>query len=450
MSTLAQGTTSYSGYQSSQIEQQSLWFLSSAFLFRMGLALETFEIVRPLGVLVADYFFFSSLLLLLCSRERRLLKSKGSGVLAASAVILCGVMLSLIISRSIANIAAGPEIRIIVLFGLFAPLAVVHSKNIRQNLFFLIGGISINCLIAILTAWVSGDISKALAITPKVDIYAGQDIGRFDGLAGHSNILGFSAALAILVAVGLLLTEKKSHVRWSILLQILLCTVGGLLSGSRTFLVSLIPGLIILLFWRTLNRRVVLRGCIGLFVVWAGIHYLAPDLLTNYAGRFGATSAEDTENSGRLLTAGMALLEISQKPITGWGVDRFGDAGMMFLPDENDFLPAHVTFLHYWYAEGLLGAVGFLMLFILPAKHMIQILRQKPHDYLAKALRLGICVYLLLFVASNLHPILFNRFLYMPLFLFAGLTAQAPSSLKVRKVRRSIAPLPTPNAQATS
>jgi O-antigen ligase len=417
----------------------------------MGLALETFEVVRPVGILVADYFFFSSLLLLLCGRERHLLKSKGSGVLAASAVILCGVLVSLVISGSIANIAAGPDIRIIALFGLFAPLAVVHSKNIRQNLFFLIGGVSVNCVIAILTAWVSADISKALAITPKVDIYAGQDIGRFDGLAGHSNILGFSAALAILVAVGLLLSEKKSHVRWAILLQIVLCTVGALLSGSRTFLVSLIPGLIVLLFWRTLNRRVVLRVCIGLFVVWSGIDYLAPGLITDYTGRFGAKSAEDTENYGRLLTAGVALAQISQRPIAGWGVDRLGEAGMMFVPDEGDYLPAHVSFLHYWYAEGLLGAVGFLMLFILPVRRMLQIVKKKPSDNLASVLRLGLSVYLLLFIASNLHPILLNRFLYMPLFMFAGLTAQAPGSIKVSEtVRRSAGHLVTRNIQATS
>jgi len=434
-----------------EIREPNALFQLSAFLFRMGLTLETFEVVRPVGILLADYFFFSSLLLLLCGRERHLLKSKGSGVLAASAVILCGLLLSLVVSGSIANIAAGNEIRIIALFGLFAPLAVVHSKNIRQNLFFLIGGVSINCIIAILTAWVSPDISKALAITPKVDTYAGPDIGRFSGLAGHSNILALSAALAILIAVGLLLSEKKSRVRWAILLQILLCTFGALLSGSRTFLVSLIPGLIVLLFWRAMNRRVVLRVCIGFFVVWAGVHYLAPGLVTDYTKRFGATSAEDTENYGRLLTAGVALAEISQRPIVGWGVDRFGEAGMMFLPDEGDYLPAHVSFLHYWYAEGLLGAVGFLMLFILPVRHMLQSLKKKPSDNLANMLRLGLSVFLLLFITSNLHPIVFNRFLYVPLFMFAGLTAQAPGSIKMSKTaRRPVARLATPTAQATS
>jgi O-antigen ligase len=186
-------------------------------------------------------------------------------------------------------------------------------------------------------------------------------------------------------------------------------------------------------------------------VVWAGIDYLAPGLITDYTGRFGAKSAEDTENYGRLLTAGVALAQISQRPIAGWGVDRLGEAGMMFVPDEGDYLPAHVSFLHYWYAEGLLGAVGFLMLFILPVRRMLQIVKKKPSDNLASVLRLGLSVYLLLFIASNLHPILLNRFLYMPLFMFAGLTAQAPGSIKVSEtVRRSAGHLVTRNIQATS
>jgi hypothetical protein len=45
---------------SSAIEQQSLVVLCSAFLFRMGLALETFEQVRPLGIEVSVSFSYRS------------------------------------------------------------------------------------------------------------------------------------------------------------------------------------------------------------------------------------------------------------------------------------------------------------------------------------------------------------------------------------------------------
>jgi O-antigen ligase len=443
---------SKSGCAQWAIEETSLFFRCSAFMFRLGLAFETFEIIRPLGVLVGDYLFFSSLFLLLFSKRRQLLKSTGSGLLWAAVPILLGVLLSLLSTSSAS--AADPAARFFTLFGLFAPLAVVHAKDIRRNMHFLIGGVSANCFIAILSAMVSSDIPEALAIAPKVDTYLGQDIGRFAGLAGHSNILGLSAALAVLIAVGLLLSEKKTYVRWALLLQILICTFGAFLSGSRTFLISLVPGLMVLMLWQKLNLRMIGRIClglVGLFAVWATANDLVPDLVPQYKERLAATSADDTENNGRLLTAGLALVEISQKPILGWGIEKFGEAGMMFLPADHEFLPAHVSFLHYWYAEGLLGAIGFLMLFVVPVRKMLQALKKNPSDSFANAVRLGLSVYLLLFIGSNLHPILFNRFLYMPLFVFAGLASNLPISVRVESGSRlPVIALSTPNIQATS
>ncbi len=51
----------------SGIDERSGKFLFSAFMFRIGLALVTFEQVRPLGMMLADYCFFASLLVLLPS-----------------------------------------------------------------------------------------------------------------------------------------------------------------------------------------------------------------------------------------------------------------------------------------------------------------------------------------------------------------------------------------------
>src|SRR5260370_35253804 len=116
------------------------------------------------------------------------------------------------VSTSSVSATGGPAMRFFILFGLFAPLAIVHSKNIRQNLLFLIGGISANCCISILSACVSADIPEALAISPKFDMYSVQNIVRFARLAAHPNILGLSRALANLIAVVLLFSEQSTNV----------------------------------------------------------------------------------------------------------------------------------------------------------------------------------------------------------------------------------------------
>jgi O-antigen ligase len=419
----------------------------------MGLALETLEIVRPSGILIADYFFSLSLLLLLLCRERRLLKSIGSGIVLSGALIIGGGFLSSVSASSL-GAGAGSLAKLCTLFCLFAPLAVVHSKDIRRNLLFLLGGVSFNCVVAIFSYWVSPSIATALAINPQVPEDLAQDAGRFAGLAGHPNILGLSAALAVMIAIGLLLSEPKGFARWGLLLQIMICTVGALLSGSRTFFVSLIPALLLIAVWQKRNRQTVLRvsSVLAVLVVsWGGITYFAPDLVAQYTERFSTTNADYSENSGRLVTAGLALFEISQKPVVGWGVDRWGEAGMVFLPEDNTFMPAHVTFLQYWYAVGLLGALGFLALFILPVVRLWRALKKNPTESSANVLRLGLSVYLLLFIACNLHPILLNRFLYVPLFIFAGLTIPAIDPIRAHKVvRKVVVNLPEPNSAQAS
>lgn len=437
---------------SSATARQSLLFLSSAFMFRMGLALETFEAVRPFGILAADYFFFLSLMLFLFCRPRQLLKSTHLGILTASALVLCGGVLSLVGNGSQLGGAVGPLTRMFILFGLFAPLAAVHSSNIRQNMTFLICGVLINCVVATLTAWVSPRIADVLAINPETPTDIGQAIGRFAGLAGHSNILGLSAALAVLIGIGLFISERNTYARLGLLFQILVCTVAALLSGSRTFFVSLVPGLIVLGLVQKLRFKLIVRVLVALVVVWGGINYLAPEEVSQYTGRLGsATSADDNENYGRLLTAGTAMVEISQKPIIGWGVDHFGEAGLTFVPWDNDIVPTHDSFLQYWYAAGLLGAIGFLALFAIPAKRMLQDLKRNSSGDLANALRVGLGVYVLLFIASNLHPILFSRFLFVPLFMFSGLAARIAGPIKAGKAARGVAiHLPAGNIQATS
>src|SRR6266436_8736699 len=96
MSSVAGSAAFWAAAASTRTEQQSLLFFSSAFMFRVGLALVTFEQIRPLfGIQISDYCFFVSLLLLLFRPSSLLLAVRASGILLGGALIFLGSLLSL-------------------------------------------------------------------------------------------------------------------------------------------------------------------------------------------------------------------------------------------------------------------------------------------------------------------------------------------------------------------
>ena len=126
-------------------------------------------------------------------------------------------------------------------------------------------------------------------------------------------------------------------------------------------------------------------------------------------------------------------MEISEKPVLGWGVDHFDEGGVLTVPETGEIASAHNTFLRYWYAAGLLGAVGFLTLFVVPAKRMLQFLKEKSSDKSAGAVRLALACYVFFFIVANLGPYFYNRYLYVPMFVFAGFAAHALNPIKAKQ-----------------
>jgi O-antigen ligase len=411
-------------------EERSLLFLFSAFMFRLGLGLATFEQVRPFfGMQVSDYCFFLSLGLLLHKPKSRLLEIKGSGVLLAGSLIVSGALLGLRNSSSLGD-AAGPIARMVTLFGLFAPLALIHSKDIRKNMLFLAGGIFVNCTIAWLQAWVFPGITTFLSVNAAKDDLS--DSGRFQALTTHPNVLGLSAALAVLIGLGLLFSERRTHVRAFLYLLVFVSTVGALLSGSRTFFIALAAGLIVFALSQKLYRGAVVRSFVTIAVLWGALNYLAPNLFSEYSERLGSTGAEFAPDYGRYISAALAVIDISQKPIVGWGPDHFDDGGVWLNPLTGEEAGVHNSFLMYWRGAGLLGATGFLALFLIPVRRMLGLLKQNlPRDH-ADAVRLALACCGLLFVVSNVQPILYNRFLFVPIFIFAGFAARLHALVKTR------------------
>jgi O-antigen ligase len=450
MSSLAANAQVKALPRASSIGQQDLLFPFSAFMFRIGLALLTFEQIRPFfGIQVSDYCFFLSLPVFLSHPRLRLEKLRGSGVLLAGAVIVLGSVISLLNATSLGD-AAGPLVRIFVLFGLFGPLTLIHSKNIRENLLFLVGGIFVNCIITLLQASIFPRIADALSINPtRPDI---SEIGRFQGLTSHPNIIGLSAALAVMIAIGLLSFEENRHVRGRLIIVVFVCVLAGFLSGSRAVFVSLIPSLIVFAILQKQRRRAIVRGVVGLCVLWGALTYVAPAVISQFWDRLDSTGADFYSDYGRLWSAIYAIEENLQKPIIGWGVDHLDDAGLTEVPGTGEIVGAHNTFLKYWHGAGLLGAVGFLMIFALPARRMSQLLKRIPSNSASDALKLSLSCFLLLFIVSNLGPFDYNRFLYVPLFAFAGfavnlwLPVEARANVRQRQFGRpgrTTNPLPT-------
>jgi O-antigen ligase len=406
-------------------------------MFQMGLALVTFEEVRPLGIMLSDYCFLLSLIFL---PKSRLLRLKGSGVLLAGTLILMAALLSLHDAPSLGD-AAGSLLRLFLLFGLIAPLSLSHSKDIHRNLFFLAGGIFVNCLITVLQASIFPDIVDLLAINPPQPDVAFQ--GRAQGLTEFPVTLGLSAALAVLIGIGLFSMEKSRLVRWGLAVLILVCSIAALLSGSRTFLASLIPGLLVFSFLQKKRRRSVVYACVGLMVLWGAVTYVAPAVVSQYSERLDNVGLVDY---GRLATAAQIALEIYEKPILGWGVDHFDGGGIVVVPETGEIAPAHNTFLRYWYAAGLLGAIGFLTLFVIPTRNMLQVIRIKTSDKSAEVVRLLLASYVFFFIVANLGPYLYSRYLYVPMFVFAGFVAHATGPIRAQKFNpRSIMRLPAQN-----
>jgi O-antigen ligase len=445
MTELTGSMRSQSMPEPSGVEERSLKFLFSAFMFRIGLALVTFEQVRPWGMMLADYCFFASMLVILPSFRSILRQAKGSGILTAGALILSGALLSLLNDSDLST-AAVPLAKLFILFGLFAPLAVIHSQNIRKNLLFLIAGISVNCGITGLQAWIFPGIVDVFSINPVTPDQS--EILRFQGLTQFPVTLGLAAGLAVLIGIGLILSQRSKYVRWVLALLVLICTDAALLSGSRTFLAALIPGLVVLALLQEQRRRAIVHALVGVVFLWGALAYFVPGVISQFSDRLGEVGLVDY---GRLAVAAQALVDISQKPILGWGVGHFAEAGAMVVPGTKEVQGVHVTFLQYWYGVGLLGAIGFLALFVLPIRHMLQVLR-KPSNNCTNAVRLILACYMSIFIIFSLGPYLYNRYLYIPMFVFAGFTARVLGPVEVCSVprRHPLSTKPAPNLQPSS
>jgi O-antigen ligase len=423
-------------------EVSSFTYTASKYLFLFGLAFVTFEQVRPGGIMLADYFFLLSIVFL---PKARLKEIGGSGVLLASGLLLTGAVLSVYFSGGWGD-GAGNLLKLGLLFAVLAPLSLCHSKDIYRCFVFLAGGIFLNCFITVLQASLFPGIVDALSINPGQPDVAFS--GRYQGLTEYPVTLGLAGALGVLLAVGIYSVEKAKFVRWGLIFAIFICSVAALLSGSRTFFGSLIPALLVYAFMQKKQLMKTFYLICGLVLIWVSVSYLAPNVVSQFSQRVNSVGVIDYS---RLAASAQAILEIAQKPIFGWGADHFDEGGVVYLPDTGEITGAHNTLLRYWYATGLLGAIGFLMFFIAPFRQLRKLLKLKIPERAANAVRLSMGVTLFFFIVTNLGPYIFNRYIFIPLFVVTGFAArlmQAANAVDVQRVPLQFSRNPIPRTTA--
>jgi O-antigen ligase len=389
-------------------------YIASKYFFLFGLAFATFEQVRPGGIMLSDYFFLLSVIFL---PKARLKEISGSGVLFASGAVLIGGVLSVYFSGGWDE-GAGNLLRLGLLFGIIAPLSLCHSRDIYRCFLFLAGGIFLNCFITVLQASIFPGIVDALSINPPQPDVA--FAGRYQGLTEYPVTLGLAGALGVLLAMGIFAVEKSALVRWALIFSMFICSVAALLSGSRTFFGSLIPALLVYALLQRKQRMKILYSAFGLVLIWVSVSYIAPNVVSQFSQRVESVGFIDYR---RFAASAQALLEISQKPIFGWGADHFDEGGVVYLPDTGEITGAHNTLLRYWYAIGILGAIGFLMFFIAPFRNLRKVLKFNVAERAANAARLCMAGTVFFFIVTNLGPYIFNRYIFIPMFIFGGYAA---------------------------
>jgi O-antigen ligase len=395
-------------------EVSSSAYVASKSLFLFGLAFVTFEEVRPGGIMLSDYFFLLSIIFL---PKGRLKEIGGSGVLLASGMLLTGAVLSVYFSGGWGG-GAGNLLKLGLLFAVVAPLSLCHSKDIYRCFLFLAGGIFLNCFITVLQASIFPGIVGALSINPPQPDVA--FAGRYQGLTEYPVTLGLAAALGVLLAMGIYAVEKAKFMRWALMFAIFICSIAALLSGSRTFFGSLIPALLVYALLQKKQRMKTLYSAFGLVLIWIAVSYLAPNVVSQFSQRVDSVGFIDYP---RIASSAQAILEIAQKPIFGWGADHFDEGGVVYLPDTGEITGAHNTLIRYWYATGALGGIGFLMFFIAPFRNLRKVLRFNISDRTANAARLCMSATLFFFIVTNLGPYIFNRYIFVPMFIFGGYAA---------------------------
>lgn len=391
---------------------------ASRLSFFVALFTLTFEQTRPYETSVSDIFFIlASIAAVPIFFTLRVPIPPRSAALPAGMLILAGGAFSLL-NADLSDASLLPTIvKLVVTFGVLPLLVTLHGSSVKSAALVFAAGVAVNCGIAVLEAGGFG-LRERLEINPvtEADLW-----GRHRGLASHSNILGISAALGSIVLASAFMSERKFARRAFMGAGLLACALAAALTTSRTALVTIpLIALLVLAEGKVRPSRLGAAGAI-LIVAVGLVAFLAPEYIETITERFASTGSENEGDNLRMESLQIAMSDIAQNPIVGSGVEKAGTAGLMYIPSANaKYLGTHNSPIQFWHAMGLLGVGGWLWMFAGILRRLMQARRvASSRQYI----NVHLAMLAVLFLAGNLHPFLFVRFFYVPVYLASAAAA---------------------------
>ena len=134
-------------------------------------------------------------------------------------------------------------------------------------------------------------------------------------------------------------------------------------------------------------------------------------------------------------------------------MDHFDEGGVIVIPEGPDaghITGAHNSFLRYWYAAGLLGAMGFLALFAVPAIRTLRNLKRKMSERTANMIELAVAAYVVPLYRREFGPLHLQSLSLRAYVCLCRICREVRGPVTARKAsRQTLGRLPAPNIQAT-
>jgi hypothetical protein len=207
------------------------------------------------------------------------------------------------------------------------------------------------------TAWVDKLSIPGLVInTPVYSITQREGFTRPFATAIHP--IEFGSVIAMLLPLTIafaLLSSRRGLLRWVAWVPVVLIVLAGALSSSRSTLIGLAIGTVLL--WPALTRMQRILGAIASIALGAFVFVTVPGMVSTVSSLFGGVVAGDTSVTSRVDGFAVAGSYFSRYPIIGRGFGTFLPRYRIF---DNQYLLGLVE-------TGALGLVAMVLLWVVPA-----------------------------------------------------------------------------------